>query len=78
VVQTKTRLYKTVCSGPWYRISCHQEGYWSYAGGQTITPGYTIPGIKVNLSASVGVDDRGFYIDVAGNNQTGGKRLYFS
>jgi hypothetical protein len=78
VVQTKTRLYKTVCSGPWYRISCHQEGYWSYAGGQTITPGYTIPGIKVNLSASVGVDDRGFYIDVAGNNQAGGKRLYFS
>ena len=78
VVQTKTRLYKTVCSGPWYRISCHQEGYWSYAGGQTITPGYTIPGIKVNLSASVGVDDRGFYIDGAGNNQAGGKRLYFS
>jgi hypothetical protein len=78
VVQTKTRLYKTVCSGPWYRISCRQEGYWSYAGGQTITPGYTIPGIKVNLSASVGVDNRGFYIDVAGNNQAGGNRLYFS
>lgn len=78
VVQTKTRLYKTVCSGPWYRVKCRQEGYWSYAGGQTITPGYTIPGIKVKLSASVGIDNRGFYVDVAGNDQAKGNRLYFS
>lgn len=78
VVQTKTRLYKTVCSGPWYRVRCRQEGYWSYAGGQTLVPGYTIPGVRVNLSASVGVDNRGFYIDVSGNSQAGGNRLYFS
>lgn len=78
VPETRTRLYKTVCSGPWYRVKCRQEGYWSYAGGQTITPAYTIPGVKVKLSASVGIDDRGFYIDVAGNDQAKGNRLYFS
>ena len=75
---TRTRLFKTVCGGPWYNFSCHQEGYWNEVGGQTITPAYTIPGVHVNLSASVGVDNRGFYIDVSGNNKAGGNRLYFS
>ena len=78
VVQTKTRLYKTVCSGRGLNWRCRQEGYWSYAGGQTITPAYTIPGANVKLNASVGVDNRGFYIDVAGGSGANGNRLYFS
>ncbi len=78
VPETRTRLYKTVCRGPWYKVKCHQEGYWSYAGGETITPAYTIPGAKFELSASVGIDDRGFYVDIAGNSKAKGNRLYFS
>lgn len=78
VPETKTRLYKTVCSGRGLNWRCRQEGYWSYAGGQTITPAYTIPGVKVKLGAGVGVDSRGFYIDVAAGSGANGNRLYFS
>jgi hypothetical protein len=78
VPRTETRLPKVVCGGPWYNWSCHTEYYTSVAGGQTITPAYTIPGARVNLSAGVGVDGRGFYIDVAGGSGASGNRLYFS
>lgn len=74
VVPTKTRLSRLVCKG-W---TCRSEMYWSYAGGQTIVPAYRIPAIKVYLEASVGIDDRGFYINVSGNDRVKGNRLYFS
>lgn len=77
VVETKTRLYKTVCSGKGLNWGCRQKGYWNYAGGETITPGYTIPGVKVKLSASVGIDSKGFYVEVQPGKDVKGARLYF-
>lgn len=77
VVETKTRLYKTVCSGRGFNWRCRQEGYWSYAGGQTITPAFTIPGVDVKLSAGVGIDNKGFYVEVQAGKEVSGAKLYF-
>jgi len=74
--RTQTRLYRTVCSGPWYRIKCRQEGYWSYAGGDLIFPG--IRGITINIGAEVGIDNGRFYVSTGGNQYAGAQRLYFS
>ena len=72
-----TRLYRPVCSWHRGRLRCHEEGYWSTTGGQELTPAYTIPGIRIELSAEVGIDDRGFYIQVTGKRGTEDGRLYF-
>jgi hypothetical protein len=47
-------------------------------GGETITPAYTIPGGRTNLSSSVGKDSRGYYVDVVAGSGVNGSRLYFS
>lgn len=47
-------------------------------GGETITPAYTIPGGRTNLSSSVGKDSRGYYVDVVTGSGVNGSRLYFS
>ena len=78
IPETRTRLFKTVCSGPWYRRRCVQEGYWSYAGGQLISPRRVIPGINLEVRAEAGIDNRGFYVEIAGSDRTRGSRLYFS
>ena len=74
--RTQTRLYRTVCGGPWYRIRCRQEGYWSYAGGHLIFP--AIRGININIGAQVGIDNGRFYVATGGNQYAGAQRLYFS
>ena len=74
--RTQTRLYRTVCSGPWYRIKCRQEGYWSYAGGHLIFP--AIRGIHINIGAQVGIDNGRFYVSTGGNQYAGAQKLYFS
>jgi hypothetical protein len=74
--RTQTRLYRTVCSGPWYRIKCRQEGYWSYAGGHLIFP--AIRGININIGAQVGIDNGRFYVATGGNQYAGAQKLYFS
>ena len=74
--RTQTRLYRTVCSGPWYRIKCRQEGYWSYAGGHLIFPG--IRGININIGAEVGIDNGRFYVATGRNQWAGAQKLYFS
>ncbi len=74
--RTQTRLYRTVCSGPWYRIKCRQEGYWSYAGGDLIFP--AVRGININIGAQVGIDNGRFYVATGGNQWAGAQKLYFS
>ena len=74
--RTQTRLYRTVCSGPWYRIKCRQEGYWSYAGGHLIFP--AIRGININIGAEVGIDNGRFYVSTGRNQWAGAQKLYFS
>jgi hypothetical protein len=74
--RTQIRLYRTRCSGPWYRIRCSQEGYWAYAGGDLIFPG--IRGININIGAEVGISDGRFYVSTGGNQYAGAQRLYFS
>ena len=61
---TKTRIYDV------------KGNYWSYAGGEETSP--ATPEVKVSLGASVGVDSRGFYVDVSGGRGANGSRLYFS
>ena len=74
--RTQTRLYRTVCGGPWYRIKCRQEGYWSYAGGHLIFP--AIRGININIGAEVGIDNGRFYVATGRNQWAGAQKLYFS
>jgi len=74
--RTQTRLYRTVCSGPWYRIKCRQEGYWSYAGGHLIFP--AMRGININIGAEVGIDNGRFYVATGRNQWAGAQKLYFS
>ena len=57
---------------------CVQEGYWNYAGGQLISPRRVIPGINLEVRAEAGIDNRGFYVEIAGSDRTRGSRLYFS
>jgi hypothetical protein len=76
VPPTRTQLEKTVCD-PWYNVlNCRQEKYWSYAGGQETSP--ATAAVNVTLRASVGLDSRGFYVDVSGGSGADGSRLYFT
>jgi hypothetical protein len=70
----KVRMYKLKCS--WR--GCRTIGYWIESGGVVITPAYTIPGGTAALGASVGQDNRGFYVDVAAGSGADGSRVYFS
>lgn len=45
--------------------------------GQTISEAFTIKGVEVALGASVGIDARGFYIEVQPGKDVKGARLYF-
>jgi hypothetical protein len=46
--------------------------------GYTVTPGYTVPGGRTNLSSSVGKDSNGYYVTVTGGSGVGGNRFNFS
>jgi hypothetical protein len=46
--------------------------------GYTVTPGYTIPGGRTNLSSSVGKDSSGYYVTVSSGSGVNGSRLNFS
>lgn len=80
----ETRLPKTTTTCDYWpgtkvvkKCTTKTEYYTSRTGGQVFTPAYTIPGIKIVLSAEVGIDDRGFYIQVFGKSGTDDGRLYF-
>jgi hypothetical protein len=45
--------------------------------GQTISEAFTIKGVEVALGASVGIDAKGFYIEVQPGKDVKGARLYF-
>lgn len=84
VVVTETRLprTKTTCSyWPRTRVikKCNTwtEYYTNRAGGETISEAFTIKGIEVALGASVGIDAKGFYIEVQPGKDVKGARLYF-
>jgi hypothetical protein len=74
--RTRIRLYRTKCSGPWYRVKCKQEGYWAYAGGDLIFP--AIRGININIGAEVGIDNGRFYVATGRNQWAGAQKLHFS
>ncbi len=84
VAVTVTRLPKVITSCSYWKgtkvvkkCESRTEYYTNRTGGQTISEATTIKGIDVKLGASVGIDDKGFYIDVTPGKEVKGARLYF-